>query len=95
MSTDDTGDADTKNKSVVSVSINAKGDVESKVTNSFKIPPNTVLAYSCNEFSIDSTGMATLHSAVDNRDSLGEPLFLQNSENGDPGLLLPCFSNFF
>ena len=85
VNTDDGADVDTKHKSVVSVDVTAKGDVEKKVVNSFKIPPNTVLAYSCNEFSIDSTGVASLHSAVDIKDDLDEPLFLQNAEAGDPG----------
>lgn len=76
----------TKSKSVISVNVDVKGDIESKVVNSFKIPPNTVLAFSCNELSINSAGLATLHSAVDINDSLDEPLFLQNSEDGDPGL---------
>lgn len=86
MNTDDNGDIETKSKSVVSVDVSAKGDVEKKVVHSFKIPPSTVLAYSCNEFSIDSTGMASLHSAVDIKDTLDDPLFLQNAEAEDPGL---------
>ena len=86
MNTDDNGDIEAKSKSVVSVDISAKGDIEKKVIHSFKIPLNTVLAYSCNEFSIDSTGMASLHSAVDMKDTLDDPLFLQNAEAEDPGL---------
>ena len=65
----------------------AKGDIGKKVINSFKIPPNTVLAYSCNEISIDfNSGMASLHSAVDINDDLDEqPSFWQNVEPGDLG----------
>ena len=60
-------------------------DIGKKVINSFKIPPNTVLAYSCNEISIDfNSGMASLHSAVDINDDLDEqPSFWQNVEPGD------------
>lgn len=82
VKTDDSGDL--LKKSILTVNINTKDDVESKKTSSFKIPPGTVLAYSCNEFSINSVGQATLHSAIDRRDTLDEPLFLKNTEDSDP-----------
>jgi len=84
VKTDDTGDMESKKVSIISVDVTGKGDVERKHTNSFKIPPATVLAYSCNEFSIDSSGMATLHSAVDVNDTSGDPLFTLNGGDSDP-----------
>jgi len=88
VKTDDSGKI---NQSVISVDITGKGDVENKATHSVGIPPATVLAYSCNEFSINSAGMASLHSTIDINDTSKDPLFLKNGDGADPGIVIVTF----
>lgn len=86
VKTDDHGNPPSKLKSIVKVDIGTKGGVEKKLAHSFTIPPDTVVAYSCNEFSINEQGYASLHTAVDRFDSTSEGLFTTTEPDLEPSM---------
>ncbi|XP_057303085.1 uncharacterized protein LOC130642743 [Hydractinia symbiolongicarpus] len=71
-------------KSTVTVDVTESGSLNKKNTHTFTIPHDTVLAYSCNELSIDKMGFAALHTVVDRLDDYNEPLFLEKAVANDP-----------
>ena len=46
------------------VNVETRDSVEKKLVHSYTIPGGTVLAFSCNEFSIDANGKASLSTSV-------------------------------
>lgn len=75
-------------KSTVTVDVTESGSLNKKNTHTFTIPHDTVLAYSCNELSIDKMGFAALHTVVDRLDDYNEPLFLEKAVANDPSMFL-------
>ena len=69
-------------KTSISIDVHGKGSVESKRVHSFTLPPKTILAYSCNVFSIVDNHKIMLHTSVDTLDENAEaPLNLSNEES--------------
>ena len=86
ISTDDT--LKVNNLSVISAEVHVKASVEKKSVYSFTIPPGTVLAYSCVEFSISQCGnLITLHSMFDTFDDKETRIILApaNTDSEDGG----------
>ena len=69
-------------KTSISIDVHGKGSVESKRVHSFTLPPKTILAYSCNVFSISDNHKIMLHTSVDTLDENAEaPLHLSKEES--------------
>ena len=69
-------------KTSISVDIHGKGSVESKRVHSFTLPPKTILAYSCNVFSITDNHKIMLHTSVDTLDENADaPLNMSKEES--------------
>ena len=69
-------------KTSISVDVHGKGSVESKRVHSFTLPPKTILAYSCNVFSIVDDHKIMLHTSVDTLDENADaPLVLSKEES--------------
>ncbi|XP_047132380.1 uncharacterized protein LOC100201064 isoform X1 [Hydra vulgaris] len=63
-----TTDDSVSNKSVVVVDVHTKDSIEKKTTHSYTLPSNTVLAFSCNTFSVTEYGGIDFHAAPDEAD---------------------------
>ena len=69
-------------KTSISVDVHGKASVESKRVHSFTLPPKTILAYSCNVFSIVDGHKIMLHTSVDTLDENADaPLILGKEES--------------
>ena len=69
-------------KTSISVDVHGKGSVESKRVHSFTLPSKTILAYSCNVFSIVDGHKIMLHTSVDTLDENADaPLILSKEES--------------
>ena len=69
VSTDDGLSISPIKKTSISVDVHAKGSVESKTVHSFTLPSKTILAFSCNVFTIEDDNKITLHTSVDTVDA--------------------------
>ena len=83
-------DVDT-GKTAIIPEIHVKGSVNKIERRSFTIPPGTVLAYSCVEFSVDDSGIIKLHAICDTLDDEPAPVIAKSNntyENEDASQFL-------
>merc|ERR1740124_1034655 len=73
-------DVTASSKTVITAEIHAKGSIETTSQHSFTIPPGTVLAYSCVQFSVDQNGVIVLHALSDINDDNDAPI-LKKEDN--------------
>ena len=71
VSTDDGLSISPIKKTSISVDVHAKGSIESKTLHSYTLPSKTILAFSCNVFTIEDDNKITLHTSVDTVDAGG------------------------
>ena len=69
VSTDDGLAVSPVKKTSISVDVHAKGSVESKTVHSYTLPSKTILAFSCNMFTIGDDNKIILHTSVDTVDA--------------------------
>ena len=72
-------------KTSVSVDVHARGSIESKTVHSFTLPLKTILAYSCNVFTIGDDNKIKLHTSVDALDEDSDIHMISTKEQSARG----------
>ena len=72
-------------KTSISVDVHARGSIESKTVHSFTLPSKTMLAYSCNVFTIGDDNKIKLHTSVDALDEDSDIHVISTKEQSAQG----------